>query len=152
MRLLTRSPGETEAAGRRLAAELEPGDLVLLGGDLAAGKTTLVRGLVEGLGGDPGEVSSPTFVLVQSYPVEAGPIRVLHHVDLYRLVEAEATAFREIGLEELLSDPGAVAAVEWPVELVTSWSPAGTRRWVIRITVLGDGSREILVETGTGEG
>ncbi len=143
---LTSSPGETEAVGRGLAEDLEAADLVLLAGDLAAGKTTLVRGLVAGLGGDPDEVSSPTFVLVQSYPVDAHGIRTLHHVDLYRLPEAGEADLREIGLEELLSDPRGVVAVEWPAEPVARWCPRGARRWTVRLTVLADGSRRITVD------
>jgi len=146
VRRITSSPEETEALGRELAGELAPGDLVLLRGDLAAGKTTLVRGLVAGLGGAPEDVSSPTFVLVQSYPVAASGIRTVHHVDLYRLAEANEAALREIGLEELLSDPGAVVAVEWPTELVSRWSPRGPRRWAVHLTVRDDGSRTVTAE------
>ncbi len=145
---VTATPEETEAVGRRLAAGLLPGDLLLLVGDLAAGKTTLVRGLVEGLGGDPGEVSSPTFVLVQSYPVDRGGIRTVHHVDLYRLADAGEAALREIGLEELLSDPASVVAVEWPTELLTTWRPRGTRCLTVRLAVRDDGTRSIAVEEG----
>ena len=64
----------TEALGARLAKVLQPGDLVLLEGPLGAGKTTLVRGLVAALGGDPLEVCSPTFVLLESYAVSGGAI------------------------------------------------------------------------------
>ncbi|HHQ47923.1 MAG TPA: tRNA (adenosine(37)-N6)-threonylcarbamoyltransferase complex ATPase subunit type 1 TsaE, partial [Acidobacteria bacterium] len=129
------SPERTEAAGRELAALLAPGDLVLLEADLAAGKTIFVRGLVEGLGGDPAGVSSPTFVIVQTYPTGGGAISRLHHVDLYRLAEAGPEELRETGLEELLSDGRAVTAVEWPVDSVLRWLPRGTRAWRIRIAV-----------------
>ena len=84
---ISRSASSTEKAGRELATLLRSGDVVLLEGDLAAGKTTFVRGLVRALGGDPGAVSSPTFVLLQSYDCEAEGISVFHHVDLYRLAE-----------------------------------------------------------------
>ncbi len=143
MHLTSRSPAETEAAGRELAPRLEPGDLVLLEADLAAGKTVFVRGLVAGLGGDPGEVTSPTFVIVQSYGVVSGAIARVHHVDLYRLAEAGPEELREIGLEELLSDGAAIVAVEWPLEIVAAWVPRGTRPWRVRITVGHDESRRI---------
>ena len=77
----TRSEEETAAVAARLAAGLAPGSEVLLYGDLGAGKTAFVRGLAEGLGIDPDDVSSPTFTLIQRYD---GPV-TLWHVDLYRL-------------------------------------------------------------------
>ena len=64
----TANPAQTEACGEALAHRIRPGHLVLLEGDLAAGKTTFVRGLLRGLGGDPIDASSPTFVIVQTYP------------------------------------------------------------------------------------
>jgi tRNA threonylcarbamoyl adenosine modification protein YjeE len=134
----------TEAAGHNLSARLRPGDVVLLEGDLAAGKTTFVRGLVEGLGGNPDLVSSPTFVLLQSYDCDAGEITVLHHVDLYRLAENVAD-LREIGLEDTLSDPTAVIAIEWPKDTLATWIPADARVWRVAITTNEDNSRRIEV-------
>ena len=105
----------TLAAGRRLAPLLAAGDLVLLVGDLGSGKTVFVRGRVEGLGADPGEVSSPTFALVHEYSAGgAGSSPVLAHADLYRLEdEASRRTLAELGLEELRRR-GAVLAIEWP--------------------------------------
>ena len=146
------SPERTEAAGRELAALLTPGGLVLLEADLAAGKTTFVRGLLEGLGGDPAGVSSPTFVIVQTYPVSRGGISRLHHVDLYRLAEAGPEELRETGLPELLSDEGAVTAVEWPVDDVLRWLPRGPRVWRVRIAVEPGGTRRIEISEIDGPG
>jgi len=98
------SAAATERAGAGLAARLRAGDVVLLEGDLAAGKTTLVRGLVVGLGGSAEDVSSPSFVLVQSYPCAAVGVQRLHHIDLYRLAD-QLRELRALGLEEFLSDP-----------------------------------------------
>lgn len=100
--------------GRRLAAKLLPGDLILLEGPLGAGKTTLVRGLVAALGGDPAEVCSPTFVLLASYGVNGAPIERVHHADLYRLRGMAAAPLDEVGLGDALADGAAVTAIEWP--------------------------------------
>lgn len=106
---ITKSEQETFARGERLALTLRPGTFVLLHGDLGAGKTAFVRGLASGLGIDPGEVSSPTFVLVQHYH---GPMPLIH-VDLYRLESADAVD--DLGLEELAI--GGVLAIEWAERL-----------------------------------
>jgi len=134
----------TEAAGFDFSSRLRPGDVALLEGELAAGKTTFVRGLVDGLGGNPDLVSSPTFVLLQSYKCRGDGITVLHHVDLYRLAENVAD-LREIGLEETLSDPTAVVAVEWPKDTLATWIPADARVWRVAITTEDDDSRRIEV-------
>lgn len=105
----------TEALGDRLAALAAPGTLVLLEGPLGAGKTCLVRGLVRGLGGDPGEVGSPTFVLLDAYGVAARGIQRIYHADLYRLRGLPAAPWEEVGLGEVMDDPAGVTAVEWPV-------------------------------------
>lgn len=137
-RVTTTTSGEaTEAVGERLAGSLEPGDTVLLLGDLAAGKTTLVRGLLRGLGGDPTDVTSPSFVLVQTYHCSAGSIERLHHVDLYRLHHTRELA--ELGLEELFADLGAVTAVEWPRHLLSGVLPSVSRTWEVTLAV-GEGS------------
>ena len=140
----THSAAETEILGGRLALELRGGDVVLLEAELAAGKTTFVRGLVHGLGGEPTAVSSPTFVLIQSYDCNASGIHTLHHVDLYRLNE-NTTDLREIGLEDALSDPRAVIAVEWPKNTLATWIPTDARVWRIRIEATDGDSRTIEI-------
>ena len=142
--LRTASAAATEIAGEALAARLQAGDVVLLEGDLAAGKTTLVRGMVRGLGGEERAVSSPTFVLVQTYDCHQRGVSALHHVDLYRLGE-RAADLRELGLEELLSDPDAVVAVEWPKETLATWIPAAARTWRVAFTVADDEARIITL-------
>lgn len=101
----TNSEDETSAVGEQLARTLQPGDVVLLFGELGAGKTAFVRGLAQGLGGAPDDVSSPTFTLIQEY---SGRI-TLYHVDLYRL---EAREIPDLGLEDLMLGDG-VVAIEW---------------------------------------
>ena len=102
----SRSEAETRAIAAALAPALAPGVVILLSGDLGAGKTAFVRGLAEGLGLDPDEVTSPTFTLVHEY---RGGRLPLIHVDLYRLDRAELD---EIGLDQDLAAQG-VTAVEW---------------------------------------
>ena len=110
MIIATYSESETTAAGRDFAARVQPGDVVLLTGDLGAGKTAFVRGLAAGLEIDAGEVTSPTFTLIQEY---SGGRLPLYHVDLYRLKPIEVD---DLGLDELTSGAG-VTAIEWPDRL-----------------------------------
>jgi tRNA threonylcarbamoyladenosine biosynthesis protein TsaE len=105
--LETDSPAETEALGARIAARLEAGDVVLLAGDLGAGKTTLVRGAARALG-FAGPVTSPTFTIGQRY--EGGRLAV-SHLDLYRLQDLEG---EDPALLDDYLGPEGVAFVEWP--------------------------------------
>ena len=110
MTATTHSQDETAGIGRSLASSLNPGSVVLLIGDLGAGKTAFVRGLAEGLGVAPEEVSSPTFTLMQEY---RGGRLPLIHVDLYRLNDAREV--EELGLDELGLE--SVLAIEWAEKL-----------------------------------
>ena len=103
---VTHSELETAAVGRELGATLSAGDVVLMVGDLGAGKTAFVRGLAEGLGVPGDEVSSPTFTLVQEY---RGGRLPLFHVDLYRLNDPREVD--DLGLDEIADD--GVLAIEW---------------------------------------
>ena len=96
----------TTAAGARLASALQGGDAVALIGDLGAGKTTFVAGLVAALGGPP--AASPTFSLVNEY---RGGRLVVWHIDLYR-IEREVE-LRELGLDDIIGDRRGVVLVEW---------------------------------------
>jgi tRNA threonylcarbamoyladenosine biosynthesis protein TsaE len=106
----THSQEETADVGRRLAPTLTAGSVLLLIGDLGAGKTALVRGLAEGLGVAPEDVSSPTFTLMQEY--RGGRVTLIH-VDLYRLNNGRE--IDELGLDEL--GLNAVLAIEWAEKL-----------------------------------
>jgi tRNA threonylcarbamoyladenosine biosynthesis protein TsaE len=114
MRLTLASEAETVALGLRLGRRLKAGDLVLLRGELGAGKTTLTRGLARGAG-YLGRVSSPTFALARVY---RGKRLTVHHLDLYRLARGEDS---ELGLKELLADPRGAVVVEWPDAAAGSW-------------------------------
>jgi tRNA threonylcarbamoyladenosine biosynthesis protein TsaE len=118
--LLTHSEAETAALGRDLAATLSAGDVVLLYGDLGAGKTAFVRGLADGLGVNPEEVSSPTFTLVQEY--RGGRVPLLH-VDLYRLDDPRE--IDDLGLDEIAAD--AVLTIEWAEKLGADARPKPSR-------------------------
>jgi tRNA threonylcarbamoyladenosine biosynthesis protein TsaE len=108
--LVTHSEEETAAAGRELAPTLDEGAIVLLFGDLGAGKTAFTRGLAEGLGIAPDEVSSPTFTIIQEY---RGGRLPLFHVDLYRLNDPRE--IEDLGLEEMAE--AGVLSIEWAEKL-----------------------------------
>ncbi len=133
---VTHSEDETAAMARELAQTLRAGDVLLLSGNLGAGKTAFVRGLAEGLGVDPHEVSSPTFTLIHEY--RGGRLR-LYHADLYRLPRA---ATDDLGLEELGVADG-VLAIEWPERL--SHKIDGARH--IAFAIEGENTRTITVDS-----
>lgn len=117
--IISNSPEETQAFGRELASVLGKGAVVALSGDLGAGKTHCVKGLVEALGGDPNEVTSPTFTLVHEYRNARVPV---FHFDFYRL--EDALELRSIGWEDYLLEDG-VVVVEWAERFPEAF-PAGT--------------------------
>jgi len=131
---ITRSEDETAALGRALANTLGAGSVVLLEGELGAGKTAFVRGLAEGLGVDPAEVSSPTFTLIQEY---RGGRLPLYHVDLYRLRSIEV---EDLGLDDERMGEG-VTAIEWPDRLPRPFSDA----IVVRIEHCDDTERRVEI-------
>jgi tRNA threonylcarbamoyladenosine biosynthesis protein TsaE len=133
----TRSEEETIALGRQLAPDFAD-DVVLLIGNLGAGKTTLAKGIVEGRNGTPAEeVSSPTFTLIHQYG--DGDTAPVYHVDLYRLDEAREV--ESLGLDDLFASPSLVL-LEW-AERFPSLLPR--RRTEIRLRALEDDTREIKV-------
>jgi len=133
--IVTHSPEETLAVGRRLAKELRPPCLVLLEGELGSGKTTLAKGIVAGLGvASEEEVTSPSFTLVHEY----GGGSKVYHIDLYRIESVQD--FATLGLEDLIDQPATVL-VEWGEKFSF---PAPEVR--IKLSHLGDEERRIVVE------
>ena len=127
------SESETATIGRELAKRLDRDAVVLLTGDLGAGKTAFVRGLADGLGVDPGDVSSPTFTLIQEY---RGGRLTLYHIDLYRLTPREVD---DLGLDDLAVE-GGVVAIEWP----DRWNHAPPDS--VRVTLAATGETERTIE------
>jgi tRNA threonylcarbamoyladenosine biosynthesis protein TsaE len=131
----SQSEAETEAVGRELARQLPAGTVVLLTGELGAGKTAFVRGMADGLGADPSDVSSPTFTLVQEY---RSVRTLLRHADLYRLEPREVD---DLGLDEMTLE-GEVLAVEWP----DRWLRRPRGAISVQISVGPDDRRTIAIE------
>ena len=131
-RLVSQSEDETADVAADLARRLDPGAVVLLYGQLGAGKTAFVRGFVRGRGVAMDEVSSPTFTLIQEYGGGA-----VYHVDLYRLQPAEVD---DLGLEEL-PESGGLLCIEWADRLPRPFRGAVS----VRITDRGSDVREIVI-------
>ena len=135
----------TLAAGRVLAGIVRGGDAIALVGDLGAGKTTLVTGLVDALGG--GTAASPTFSLVNEYPGRL----IIWHVDLYRI--ERAAELPELGLDDVIGDPRGICVVEWAdrfavlppdhLRLELAHDPAGRR---LEASGSGPRGRELAAE------
>jgi len=138
----TASAEETEAVGRRIAADLRPADTVLLSGPLGAGKTCLARGIAAALGVAPTAVHSPSFTLVNEY-AGRDDLRVVH-ADGYRL--ADTAPLDDFGLEEAQMD-GALLLVEWPRRFA---SPDPGRTWWVEITMDDEDRRTIRVTAPPG--
>lgn len=136
MRLYLKDESETRRLGEKLAAIARPGDVLLLEGQLGAGKSSLARAFIRALMGNPAlAVPSPTFTLVQSYETSGGT--EIWHYDLWRLDGPDA--LEELGWDEALSG---ITLVEWP-ERLEDFTPPGA--WRLRLSLSGTG-REIEIE------
>lgn len=136
---ISHSPDQTRGFGARLGRLLQPGDVILLTGQVGAGKTTLVQGVARGMGFD-GYVQSPTFTLANEYPGETadGQPVMLYHLDLYRLEGvADLDSF---GYEEYFDDPAGIVVVEWPEQLAGDLPDAYL---VIDLAHLADAKRRL---------
>ncbi len=130
------------ALGRRLASRLGPGDVVLLHGDLGAGKTTLAQGIAAGLGIEE-PIQSPTFTLVAEHAVDEGSngIEMLYHLDLYRLDGPDD--LESFGWEQYIDPGNAVSIVEWP-ERAGDWLPA---QYTVVSIAHTAGGRQVTIAT-----
>ena len=134
--MITKSAAETRALGEKLAERLQPGDVLLLEGDLGAGKSELTRGIAKRLGVAE-TVTSPSFTILNVYESGRCP---LYHFDWYRLESSEE--LYELGMDEFLSGDG-IAVVEWPGRCPDA-VPEGAVR--IRMTAAGENERMIECE------
>lgn len=136
-RTLCKSAEETLQLGAALGRTLRGGQVLAFTGDLGAGKTTFIKGLVSVLTHtDINDVSSPTFAYVNTY---SGPTLNVHHFDLYRLKTADD--FFALGFDEYF-DAGGICCIEWP-EIITDHLPTGTI--FVEIQYLAETNREITI-------
>ena len=136
---LTAGPEATEQAGAALARKLGPGDVVLISGELGAGKTTFVRGALRSLGVE-GPITSPTFVVGHQHDGSSGP---LSHLDLYRLA---GMAGEDPGLLDPFFAEDAIVFVEWPEQAPDAFPPDRVKHRV-RLAHAGGDQRQIEVDS-----
>lgn len=137
---ICRTPDETFELGDEIGRSLKAGDVVLLTGGLGAGKTLLTKGVLQALGFDVDEVTSPSFALVNLYNTTSFDV---YHIDLWRIDEGSDAAFA-VGLDDILEDPKAIVIIEWAEKL-------GRKLFISRaisVEIAGDGDdpRQITIE------
>ena len=134
-----KSHDDTFAIGEQLGRELQAGDVVLLRGELGAGKTVLTKGILSALEFDPADVTSPSFALVNLYPTSKFDV---YHIDLWRVNEGSDGAF-EVGLDDIVAEENSVVIIEWAERL-------GDHRFGVRVVdvsieIRDDDSRAIWI-------
>ena len=141
---ISRSPEETFQLGETLGNRLSGGEMILLFGDLGAGKTLFTKGILYALDYDIDEVTSPSFTLVNLYKTEKFDV---YHIDFWRLDENSDVA-SAVGLNEILEDETAIVICEWSERLKKFSFP----KIVFRVMIEGDGDdpRRITIESGGG--
>ncbi|MBI2621302.1 MAG: tRNA (adenosine(37)-N6)-threonylcarbamoyltransferase complex ATPase subunit type 1 TsaE [Candidatus Levybacteria bacterium] len=147
-KIITRGSGETEILGSEFSKKLKVGDVILLFGELGAGKTTFVKGVAEGLGITE-RIASPTFVLLRSHRVNRNNIKNLNHVDLYRIEKPQE--LESLGLPEIIEQEGSVTIIEWADRLLDfnlkKSLSSGGQVYRIYFKHLNRGQREITIES-----
>ncbi len=135
---LTESNSETQKVGETFAKKIYNGGVVLLYGNLGAGKTTFVQGLAKGLGVQK-RIISPTFVIVRTYTL---PNTNFYHIDLYRL-QGNLHELEEIGLIDLFRDSKQVIAIEWPEKMDKALPK---KRWEVYFDTIEENQRRITIK------
>lgn len=135
-RVISKSINDTNKIALEYARHLNPGDIVLLTGDLGAGKTAFVKAIVNALGGDEDDVTSPTFTIVNIYDLDKFPV---YHFDLYRLDKSEE--LYNIGFEEYFYGNG-VCFIEWP-ERANEFFDENAK--VVKINKIDENTREFII-------
>ncbi len=136
MEVITNSAKETQRLGEKISADLKPGSILALYGELGSGKTTLIQGLARGLGIKK-RIISPTFVFIRQYPIKN---KIFYHIDLYRIdgaIDAQG-----LGLKDIFADPKAIVAIEW-AEKIKEVLPK--KRIDIFFEYLGEDQRKIKI-------
>jgi tRNA threonylcarbamoyladenosine biosynthesis protein TsaE len=133
----TNCADDTFALGCRVGEQLDRRAVLLLKGDLGAGKTVFAKGLAAGLGIDPAEITSPSFTLINVHDGHDGRLR-LYHIDLYRL---ESSSRIDLGLEEILEDQKGVVVIEWAERL----APVPEGAVEVEISYVSDSERRIII-------
>ena len=142
MLIQTKTEQETKKVGKDIAAQLNGGDIILLFGDLGAGKTTLTKGIAEFFK-ITDEITSPTFSLMNVYDInDRNGIKKIAHIDTYRLKDENELI--EIGIEDYLSDVDTICIIEWPEKIMGILKNRKVKK--IKITHINEQTREIVFE------
>jgi len=141
MEIITKSKEETLEFGKKLSEYVQGGDILLLNGNLGAGKTTLVKGLAANLG-IKSEITSPTFTLMNVYPTTSSEnIKNLVHIDTYRLKDEKE--LEEIGVNDYLANPDYLCVVEWPEKM--SKLLQNKKTIIVTIETISENERKIII-------
>lgn len=140
MTIITKTPEETKKVAHDIIKTLKGGEVLLLYGDLGSGKTTFTQGLAEALGIKQ-RVNSPTFLISKSYTTNSDHIRILNHLDLYR-VQHEID-LRNLGIAELFKDKNALNVVEWPEKIESLLLDT---KILIKFEYVDEETRKIILE------
>lgn len=138
---ISRSFEETREIAKEFVSILKPGDLVLLHGDLGAGKTSFAQGIALGLG-IKNRIISPTFVIHRSYLVEKNKINILNHLDLYRI--NDGAGIDGLGINEIVEDSNSLTIIEWPEKINLPTNVSGYR---INISKIDEDKRSIEIKS-----
>lgn len=134
---ITTSDLETQKIGEDFAKELSSGENVFLYGDLGFGKTTFAKGVAKGLN-IKSRIISPTFVIVRQHQAQQANIKVLYHIDLYRIESQSQLA--EVGIKEIMEDTKSVKLIEWPEKI-----ESGKHHWEVKLSLSSDNVRTINI-------